>query len=69
MSVRVEVKTNDQFPTGIPLGPLTTLIWTPPEQLLPSVSQNWFGERTEMFPTKGSSGGLSSLLTKSPELL
>jgi hypothetical protein len=65
VSVLVDVTTNAHLPTGMPRGPLVVLTWTPPEQLALFVSQNWFADRTPLSVRSGSSGGFSSLLTKS----
>src|SRR6266850_7499574 len=64
-SARVEVSTSDHVPTGIPLGPSTSSICMAPAQLTPFVSQNWCAARRVLLDALGSSGGFSSLLTKS----
>ena len=59
---------NAQLPTGMPRGPPVMLTCVEPEHCTPAVSQNWLAARVVLLPASGSSGGFSSLLTKSPLL-
>ena len=65
--MRIEVMTKDQVPACISGEPLVMVTWKAPEQFTPFVSQNWLAARTVLFEACGSSGGLSSLLTRSAQ--
>src|SRR5205809_7104062 len=61
--------TNDHWPNGRSRGPVCLFTWNAPSHWTPLDLQNWLVARTWVFDASGSSGGFSSLLTKSPVLI
>src|SRR5947209_10467932 len=65
VSVRTDVISTPHCPIGRSRVPVSLVNEKPPAQLTPDVFQNWLRARVVLLATSASSGGFSSLLTKS----